>query len=249
MNASAATSINEHEIDKFNALAASWWNPDGPSKVLFAMGPARMGYIKRQLVSHFDLDANARYPLKGLKILDLGCGAGLISEPLARLGADVTGIDAAQENIMMARAHAKQTGLDIEYIPTTAEALVIDKKQFNAVVSLEVIEHVADAQDFAKSCHALLKPGGMFLFSTLNRTLESYAVAIVGAEYMTRLVPRGTHEWKKFITPAEMAEILTVAQFRSVRIEGLNYQPVHKSWAIGANKSINYIGAAIRIEV
>ncbi len=246
MNASAATSVNESEIAKFNALAAKWWDPDGPSKALLAMGPARMAYIKRQLVLHFGLDANARYPLKGLKILDLGCGAGLISEPLARLGAVVTGVDAAAENIAVAKIHAGQVELDIEYISTTAEALVNDGRQFDAVVSLEVIEHVADVQGFVQACYALLKPGSMFLFSTLNRTLQSYAIAIVGAEYIARIVPHGTHDWKKFITPDEMAAILTTAAFEAVTSEGLNYQVGNNSWVVGENKSINYIGCAVR---
>jgi 2-polyprenyl-6-hydroxyphenyl methylase / 3-demethylubiquinone-9 3-methyltransferase len=238
-NATHAT-VSAQEIDHFNAMAADWWNPDGPSKPLFALNPARLGYIRQQLGQ----DARSRTPLAGLTILDLGCGGGLVSEPLARMGAKVTAVDAAAANIEVARAHAADMGLGIDYRATTAEALVAEGARFDAVVSLEVVEHVADVPLFLKSCAGLLKPGGRFIFSTLNRSAAAYATVIVAAEYVLRMIPRGTHDWRKFITPDEMRDALQGAGFADVDFAGLTLDISTGRWSVSRNTMINYIGCA-----
>lgn len=236
--------VNAEEIAHFDALAADWWNPDGPSKPLFALNPARLAYIRDQLVRHFGRDETVRAPLAGLRLLDLGCGGGLVSEPLARMGATVVGVDAASENIAIARSHAADMELAIDYRATTAEALVAQGERFDAVISLEVVEHVADVALFLKCCADLLKPEGLFIFSTLNRTAASYATAILGAEYLLRIIPRGTHDWKKFITPAEMHSLLATAGFAPPHIAGLSVRPSTGQWHVSTVTAVNYIGSA-----
>jgi 2-polyprenyl-6-hydroxyphenyl methylase / 3-demethylubiquinone-9 3-methyltransferase len=236
--------VNAQEVAHFDALAAEWWNPKGPSRPLFALNPARLAYIRSQLVRHFGRDENARSPLAGLRLLDLGCGGGLVSEPLARMGATVVGVDAASENIAIARAHAADMELAIDYRATTAEALVAQGERFDAVVSLEVVEHVADVALFLKCCAGLLKAEGLFIFSTLNRTAAAYATAIIGAEYLLRLIPRGTHDWKKFITPAEMHSLLASAGFAPPHIAGLSVRPSSGQWYVSTTTAVNYIGCA-----
>lgn len=248
MSASAATSVDSAEVARFNALAAQWWDPKGPSRALFALNPARLGFVRKQLVSHFSLIEAARTPLNGLRLLDLGCGGGLVSEPLARLGATVTAIDAAEDNIAIARAHAAGQRLSIDYQATSAEALVATEVTFDAVISLEVLEHVADVPGFLASCHQLVRPGGLFIFSTLNRTPQSFATAIIGAEYVARLLPRGTHSWRKFITPEEMREMLHITGFDTVALKGLSYHLATDNWSLTDRLAINYIGVAHRPE-
>jgi 2-polyprenyl-6-hydroxyphenyl methylase / 3-demethylubiquinone-9 3-methyltransferase len=243
-NATIHATVDRQEIDHFNALAADWWNPDGPSKPLFALNPARLTYIRDQLCRHFGREAVGRTPLAGLRLLDLGCGGGLVSEPLARMGATVVGVDAAQENIAIAIAHAADMELEIDYRATAAEALVAQGERFDAVISLEVVEHVADVSVFLRCCADLLKPEGLFVFSTLNRTAASYATAIIGAEYLLRIIPRGTHDWKKFITPDEIGELLTDAGFAVPEFAGLSYQPTNGQWHVSSSTAINYIGCA-----
>jgi 2-polyprenyl-6-hydroxyphenyl methylase / 3-demethylubiquinone-9 3-methyltransferase len=243
-NATTHATVDAQEIAHFDALAADWWNPDGPSKPLFALNPARLTYIRDALCRHFRRDGGGRTPLAGLRLLDLGCGGGLVSEPLARMGATVVGVDAAQENIAIARAHAADMELEIDYRAITAEMLVAQGEQFDGVISLEVVEHVADVQLFLRCCADLLAPGGLFVFSTLNRTAASYATAILGAEYLLRIIPRGTHDWKKFITPDEMRGFLGAVGFDAPDIAGLTYRPAIGQWHISASTAINYIGCS-----
>jgi 2-polyprenyl-6-hydroxyphenyl methylase / 3-demethylubiquinone-9 3-methyltransferase len=241
-NATTHATVDSQEIAHFDALAAEWWNPDGPSKPLFALNPARLAYVRDQLCRHFGREGGGRTPLAGLRLLDLGCGGGLVSEPLARMGATVVGVDAAQENIAIAIAHAADMELDIDYRATAAEALVAQGERFDAVISLEVVEHVADVPVFLRCCADLLKPEGLLVFSTLNRTAASYATAIIGAEYLLRIIPRGTHDWKKFITPDEMAALLCVAGFTAPEFAGLSYRPSNGQWHVSNSTAINYIG-------
>jgi 2-polyprenyl-6-hydroxyphenyl methylase / 3-demethylubiquinone-9 3-methyltransferase len=243
-NATTHATVDAQEVAHFDALAADWWNPDGPSKPLFALNPARLSYIRDALCRHFERDAGGRTPLTGLRLLDLGCGGGLVSEPLARMGATVVGVDAAQENIAIAKTHAADMELEIDYRAVTAEALVAQGERFDGVISLEVVEHVADVPLFLRCCAALLAPGGLFVFSTLNRTAASYATAIIGAEYLLRVIPRGTHDWKKFITPAEMSDFLGAAGFAAPDFAGLSYRPSNGQWQVSSSTAINYIGNA-----
>lgn len=236
--------VDAEEIAHFDALAADWWNPDGPSKPLFALNPARLTYIRDQLVQHFGRDMGSLTPLAGLRLLDLGCGGGLVSEPLARMGATVVGVDAASENIAIASSHAADMELTIDYRATTAETLVAQGERFDAVISLEVVEHVADVALFLKCCANLLQPEGQLIFSTLNRTAASYATAIIGAEYLLRIIPRGTHDWKKFITPAEMQGLLASAGFAPPHIAGLSVRPSTGQWHVSTVTAVNYIGSA-----
>jgi 2-polyprenyl-6-hydroxyphenyl methylase / 3-demethylubiquinone-9 3-methyltransferase len=236
--------VNPAEIAHFNAMAAAWWDPDGPSKPLFALNPPRLAFIRDTLCAKYARDPRSRTPLAGLHLLDLGCGGGLVSEPLARLGATVVGVDAAEENIAIARSHAALMELDIDYRATTVEALVKQGERFDAVISLEVVEHVADVRLFLRSCAAVLQPGGPFIFSTLNRTAASYATAILAAEMLLRIIPRGTHDWKKFITPDEMQGLLGTAGFGPADISGLSLSVRNGAWQLSNNTSTNYIGCA-----
>jgi 2-polyprenyl-6-hydroxyphenyl methylase / 3-demethylubiquinone-9 3-methyltransferase len=243
-NAITHATVNPAEIAHFNALAADWWDPEGPSRPLFALNPARLTYIRDQLCQRFGRDLRSRTPLAGLHLLDLGCGGGLVSEPLVRMGATVVGVDAAADNISIARSHAAEMELNIDYRASTAEALVAQGEHFDAVISLEVVEHVADVPLFLKSCAALLKAEGVFLFSTLNRTAASYAAAIIGAEYVLRIIPRGTHDWRAFITPEEMQSLLATAGFAAPHIAGLSFSPASGQWHVSNQTQVNYIGCA-----
>ena len=196
------------EIAKFEAMAAEWWDPNGKFKPLHMLNPCRLDYITTQIAAAFDRDLTARDPLKGLRILDIGCGGGLLSEPMARLGATVVGADAAERNIPVARLHAEQSGLDIDYRHTTAEAMAEAGEQFDVVLNMEVVEHVADPLAYMTACQQLLKPGGLMICSTLNRNAKSFAMAIVGAEWVMRWLPKGTHDWAKFITPEELYDLI-----------------------------------------
>jgi 2-polyprenyl-6-hydroxyphenyl methylase/3-demethylubiquinone-9 3-methyltransferase len=237
--ASTATTVDSDEIARFNALAASWWDPKGPMAPLHAMAPARMAFITEQLGQPGVTPA-----LKELQLLDIGCGAGLVSEPLARLGAAVTGADAAPENIAAARAHAAQGGLDIRYRVASIEMLADEAPAaFDAVVALEIIEHVADVKAFLANCRAVVKPGGRLIISTLNRTAASFAVAIVGAEYVARLLPRGTHDWRKFVTPKELEKAAGDAGWSAPVVRGMTVEPRTRAWRLGGSTAVNYIAA------
>ena len=235
------------ELAKFAAMAAEWWDTDGPMAPLHALNPARLGYLRDRVCAHFGRDARGLDPLAGLTALDAGCGAGLVSEPLARLGAAVTGIDATAETIDVARVHAADAGLDIDYRVATAEDLVGDGLEFDLVVSLEVVEHVADPARFLADCARLTRPGGALVLSTLNRTAKSFALAIVGAEYLTGLVPRGTHDWRKFVRPSELRRGLAAGGATLTDVSGLTPGAGLEDWRVAAGDvDVNYLAFAVK---
>ena len=242
-----ASTVDAHEIEKFQAMAAEWWDPNGKFKPLHMLNPCRLDYITSQIAAEFGRDLADPEPFKGLRILDIGCGGGLLSEPMARLGADVLGADAAERNIPVAKVHAEEQGLTIDYRVTTAEALAAAGEEFDVVLNMEVVEHVADPQAFLNACHALLKPGGLMTCSTINRNPKSFAVAIVGAEYIMQWLPKGTHEWSKFITPAELCAMLEKAGLDPVDRTGFVFNPVAWSWSLSERDlSVNYVTTSLR---
>ncbi len=226
-------------------MAAEWWDPAGKFRPLHKMNPIRVGYVRDALCTHFGRDPAGARPLDGLRILDIGCGGGLLSEPLARLGATVVGVDASERNIGVARAHAEEGDLDIDYRHTTAEALADAGETFDAVVSLEVVEHVADLDGFLAACCRLLTPGSVLVLSTLNRTGRSFAMAIVGAEYVLRWLPRGTHDWRKFRRPSELAASLRRAGARVTHLDGLTFNPLSDKWSVTRDLGVNYVAVAV----
>ncbi len=245
--AAMASTIDDSEIEKFQAMAAEWWDPEGKFKPLHMLNPCRLDYITSQIAAEFDRDLSAPKPFEGLRILDIGCGGGLLSEPMARLGADVVGADAAEGNIPVARVHAEEQGLDIDYRHTMAEALAEAGETFDVILNMEVVEHVADPLAFLTACHALLKPGGLMTCSTINRTPKSFAMAIVGAEYVMRWLPKGTHDWSKFITPEELYDLLRNAGFDPVDKKGFVFNPVSWSWSLSdRDLSVNYVTTSLR---
>ena len=243
----AQTTVDPSEIAKFEAMAAEWWDVNGKFKPLHMLNPCRLDYITGQIAGEFDRDLTSAAPLSGLRILDIGCGGGLLSEPMARLGADVTGADAAEGNINVARVHAEQSGLTIDYRHTTAEALAEAGGSFDVVLNMEVIEHVASPPDFLSACRDLLKPGGLHLCSTINRNPKSYMAAIIGAEHIMRWLPRGTHDWAKFITPDELCSMLEQAGLSPVDRKGFVFNPLAWTWHISdRDLSVNYVTASLR---
>ena len=242
-----ASTIDDGEIEKFQAMAAEWWDPNGKFKPLHMLNPCRLDYITSQIAAEFDRDLDGPLPFKGLRILDIGCGGGLLSEPMARLGAEVVGADAAERNIPVARVHAEEQGLDIDYRHTTAEALAEAGETFDAILNMEVVEHVADLLAYLTACHDLLKPGGLMTCSTINRNPKSYVMAIVGAEYVMRWLPKGTHEWSKFITPDELYDLLRKAGLDPVDRKGFVFNPVSWSWSLSdRDLSVNYVTTSLR---
>ncbi len=239
--------VDPSEIAKFEAMAAEWWDPTGKFKPLHMLNPCRLDYITTQIAGEFDLDVTGKLPFAGLRILDIGCGGGLLSEPMARLGADVVGADAASGNIPVAQVHAKQSGLEIDYRHTTAEALAEAGEQFDVVLNMEVVEHVADPQAYLTACQNLLKPGGLHICSTINRNPKSYMVAIIGAEVVMRWLPKGTHEWSKFITPDELYDLLGRAGLTPVDRKGFAFNPINWSWSLSdRDLSVNYVTASVK---
>jgi 2-polyprenyl-6-hydroxyphenyl methylase/3-demethylubiquinone-9 3-methyltransferase len=233
-------------VARFSALAADWWNPHGKFKPLHRFNPVRLAYLRDRLVAHFRRDARAARPLAGLTLLDIGCGGGLLAEPLTRLGAAVTGIDASHTTIEAARLHAAQMGLTIDYRETTAEALQAAGERFDVVLSMEVVEHVADRPAFLAAAASLLNPGGAMVVATLNRTTRSYALAIVGAEYVLGWLPRGTHDWRKFVKPAELTAELEAAGLTIFEVAGVSYSPLSDRWRLGTDTSVNYMVLATK---
>ena len=239
--------VDPSEIAKFEAMAAEWWDLEGKFKPLHMMNPVRLDYITRQIAAEFGRDLNGPTPFAGLRIADIGCGGGLLCEPMARLGAEVVGIDAAERNIPVARLHAEQSGLTIDYRHTTAEAMAAAGEQFDVVINMEVVEHVADPLGYLTACQQLLKSGGLHLCSTINRNPKSFAMAIVGAEWVMRWLPKGTHEWSKFITPNELFDLLTKAGLEPVDRKGYVFNFVKFTWSISAKDlSVNYVTAALK---
>ncbi len=233
--------IDPAEIAKFEAMADEWWDPAGKFRPLHMLNPCRLDYITRQIAGEFGRDLAAPRPFEGLRVLDIGCGGGLLAEPMARLGADVVGADAAEGNIHVARIHAAREGLAIDYRATTAEALAEAGEAFDVVLNMEVVEHVSDPPAYLAACHRLVRPGGIMVISTLNRTMKSFAAAIVGAEYVMRWLPRGTHDWRRFITPEELAALLGEAGFEVVDRTGFVFNPLGWSWSLSERDlSVNY---------
>ncbi|NVO56847.1 bifunctional 2-polyprenyl-6-hydroxyphenol methylase/3-demethylubiquinol 3-O-methyltransferase UbiG [Rhodobacteraceae bacterium B1Z28] len=239
--------VDPSEIAKFEAMAAEWWDPHGKFKPLHMLNPCRLDYITQQIAGEFDRDLKAAKPFEGLRLLDIGCGGGLLSEPMARLGAEVVGADAAEGNLPVARVHAEQSGLRIDYRHTTAEAMAEAGEQFDVVLNMEVVEHVADPLSYLTATQQLLKPGGLEICSTINRNPKSYAMAILGAEVVMRWLPRGTHEWDKFVTPDELFDLLRQAGLEPVDRKGFVFNPILWSWSISdRDLSVNYVTASVK---
>jgi 2-polyprenyl-6-hydroxyphenyl methylase/3-demethylubiquinone-9 3-methyltransferase len=244
-DARTGTTVDAAEIAKFTAMAEEWWDPAGKFRPLHQLNPARLGFIRDRIAGRSGRDPLAPSPLSGLTVLDIGCGGGLLTEPLCRLGAAMTGVDAAERNIEIARIHAEQMGLDIDYRFATAADLATEGLQYDAVVNMEVIEHVADVDVFIAETAALIKPGGLMLLSTLNRTAKSFALAIVGAEYILRWLPRGTHDWRRFVRPSELAASCRHAGLAVTELAGLRYDPFKDRWQIApGDLDVNYMAVA-----
>lgn len=241
------TTVDPSEVAKFEAMAAEWWDPKGKFKPLHMMNPCRLDYITQQIASKFERNLTDPKPFTGLRMLDIGCGGGLLSEPMARLGATVVGADAAGGNIPVAQIHAEQSGLSIDYRHTTAETLADNGERFDVVLNMEVVEHVSDPLSYLTACQTLLKPGGLQICSTINRNPKSYAVAILGAEYVMRWLPKGTHEWRKFITPDELGGLIEEAGLKLIDRSGFVFNPVSWQWSISdKDLSVNYVTASIK---
>ena len=236
--------INKKEIEKFSKIAEEWWNPNGKFKPLHKFNPIRILYIKENIIKTFKLDQK-KPPLRNIKILDIGCGGGLLSEPMCRLGAKVTAIDASKKNIEIAKLHAIKNNLKINYICTSPEKLIV-KDQFDVILNMEIVEHVKDIEFFLKSCSRLLKKNGIMFVATLNKTLKSYLFAIVGAEYILRWLPIGTHEWEKFVNPDDLVNILKKYDLKLDSLDGMKFNLIRDEWKLSADKSINYIGRFIK---
>ncbi len=237
--------INKKEIEKFSKIAEEWWNPSGKFKPLHKFNPIRISYIKENIINTFKLK-DLEEPLKNLKILDIGCGGGLLSEPMCRLGAEVTGIDASEKNIQVAKLHSKKNNLDIKYYCTSPENLKT-KIKFDVILNMEIIEHVEDVNLFLKACSKFLKNNGIMFVATLNKTLKSYVFAIIGAEYILRWLPIGTHEWEKFVKPEELVNISKKYSFKLESLDGMKFNLFKDEWTLSTDKSINYIAKFIKI--
>jgi len=237
------STVNKDEINKFSKIADEWWDINGKFKPLHMFNPIRIEHILDIALNFFKIDKNKEFPLKNLKILDIGCGGGLISEPMSRLGAEVTGIDASDKNIQVAKLHAKKNNLKINYLNTVPENLD-QQNQFDIILNLEVVEHVENLDLYLSSCFKLLKKDGIMFTATINRTLTSYIKAIVGAEYILRWLPIGTHDWNKFIKPEELEKKLTDLNFSITNLTGLDYNPIFQQWKKSNNVSVNYIISA-----
>ncbi len=241
-----AASIDHREVERFSRHAADWWAPRGPMAALHKFNPVRVAYIRDQAAARFDRDPKRLDCLKGLRMLDIGCGGGILSEPLARLGTDMVGVDPAEENIEAARAHAEEQELTIDYRAGTAEALADAGERFDVVLAMEVVEHVVDVAAFVSTCASMVKPNGLMVAATLNRTLKSFALAIVGAEYVLRWVPRGTHQWDKFVTPRELETAIENTGLRVTGERGVMYNPFADRWQLSSDMDVNYMLVATR---
>ena len=246
--APAGASVDAAEIARFDALADTWWDPEGPMRPLHIMAPVRIGFVRDRAAAAFGRKIVADKPFAGLSLLDIGCGGGLMAEPMARLGFAVTAIDAAEKNVAVARRHAAQMGLAIEYRAEPVEAVAAGGSRYDVVLALEVVEHVADIDAFLAATVAAVKPGGLLLLSTLNRTAKAFALAIVGAEYVLGWLPRGTHDWRKFVRPAELAASLRRAGARVGELAGMSYSPLAGRWSITRDLGVNYFAVARKVD-
>ena len=241
------STVDATEIAKFEAMAAEWWDVNGKFRPLHMMNPVRLDYICAQVAAEYGRDLRGPAPFQGLRLLDIGCGGGLLSEPMARLGAEVVGADAAERNIPVARLHAEQSGLPIDYRHTTAEALAAGGEAFDVILAMEIVEHVADPQGFVTTCRDLLRPGGLMVMSTINRNAKSFMAAIVGAEWIMRWLPKGTHDWQKFITPDELFGLIRTAGLDPLDRKGFVFNPVSWRWSVSdRDLSVNYVTASVR---
>ena len=239
------TTINKTEIEKFSKLAKDWWNPSGKFRPLHDFNPARIEFIKEKLISYFSLNQNSKKPLKKLKILDIGCGGGLLCEPLNNLGAEMTGIDASNDNIEVAKLHSKEMNLNIKYIHGAPENLNL-KKEFDVILNMEIVEHVEDVNLFISSCSKLIKKNGIMFVATINKNLKSYVFAILGAEYILKWLPIGTHDWDKFLTPQDLEVITNKNNFFSDEVVGMKFNIFSKKWIKSDDASVNYISTFIK---
>lgn len=239
-------SVLPGEVDKFDRLARDWWDPAGPMRPLHRINPVRLAFIREEACGHFGRDVRTPFPLEGLDVLDVGCGAGLLSEPLARLGGSVSGLDPAPGMIEAARLHAEESGLPIAYRADAVETLAAEGARFDVVVAMEVVEHVADVPAFVGSCGEVLKPGGLLLLATINRTLRSFALAIVGAEYVLRWLPKGTHDWDRFVTPGELGHAVEKAGLADYRTRGMVFHPLDDAWRLSRDTAVNYLASAAK---
>jgi 2-polyprenyl-6-hydroxyphenyl methylase/3-demethylubiquinone-9 3-methyltransferase len=238
-------SVNKKEIEKFSKMAAEWWDPSGKFKPLHKFNPIRIRYIKENIIKSFKLKSKKK-PLDKINILDIGCGGGLLSEPMRRLGANVTGIDASSKNINIAKLHAKKNKLKINYLCSSPEKLKIQKK-FDVILNMEIVEHVEDINFFINSCSKLLKKNGLMFVATLNKTLKSYLFAIIGAEYVLRWLPIGTHDWEKFVKPEDLKKILNKNNLKLEKLDGMNFNIISDEWSVSSDTSINYIVKSIKL--
>ena len=238
-------SVNKKEIEKFSKMAAEWWDPSGKFKPLHKFNPIRIRYIKENIINSFKLKSKKK-PLDKINILDIGCGGGLLSEPMTRLGANVTGIDASSKNINIAKLHAKKNKLKINYLCSSPEKLKIQKK-FDVILNMEIVEHVEDINFFINSCSKLLKKNGLMFVATLNKTLKSYLFAIIGAEYVLRWLPIGTHDWEKFVKPEDLKKILNKNNLKLEKLDGMNFNIIKDEWSVSSDTSINYIIKSIKL--
>lgn len=242
MLTASTLAVDPADVARFERLGEEWWNPQGPMRPLHQLNPVRLGYLRDVLVNRLpSCSIGAKQPLKGLSILDIGCGGGLLCEPLTRLGARMTGIDPGEATIAIAQAHAKKTGLEIDYRCAHSDELAAKGEKFDAVLAMEVVEHVPDVAKFMSSACSLVRPGGLLVAATLNRTLKSYALAIVGAEYVLGWLPRGTHDWKKFVTPAELSKTLNDAGLKEIERKGIVYNPLRDQWLLSYDTDVNYM--------
>jgi 2-polyprenyl-6-hydroxyphenyl methylase/3-demethylubiquinone-9 3-methyltransferase len=242
MAETANSTVDPAEVERFSRLSDGWWDPTGNFAPLHRLNPVRVGYIRDRAAAHWQRDALGGSPLEGLSLIDIGCGGGLLCEPMARLGARVTGVDASERNIAIAGRHAAGQELDIDYQATTAESLVEAGRQFDIVLALEIVEHVADVDLFLRSCGQLAKPGGLVFVSTLNRTLKAWALAVAGAEYVLRWLPRGTHDWRKFLKPSEVVRGLGAGGIAAQEIVGVVYSPLSRDWSLSkGDLDVNYM--------